>query len=298
MMFPQRRWRIGVAAVVTVFGVVAPVVDRFVFPEANPPVWAYPAEGQVFHSQAEGFSQRIVTIDDDLIWSELTLHPHAPGPPAHLHTTFAERFIVVKGEVSILVEDETKVVRVGEEFVVEPGTVHKPFNATGEEAVVRGPNTAAYGLPRDFGVFLTQAYGFFDESPDNGRAPLALFQMSRFSPRYDSWPAGPPVFVQRGGVLNARPNRPCNRIPVLLSAFRATGQWVVAAAAPRCNSRVCSWALVQPEVAKVTRGPRLERRRPPARAPSTASSTWPTSTDRLGGATWPSSAATLWPGLP
>ena len=70
MMFPQRRWRIGIAAVVTVFGVVAPVLDRFVFPEGNPPAWAYPVEGQVFHSQEEGFSQRIVKIDDDLVWSE------------------------------------------------------------------------------------------------------------------------------------------------------------------------------------------------------------------------------------
>ena len=67
MRFPQRLWRVGVAAVVAVFGVVVPVLDRFVFPEADPSAWAYPAEGQVFHSQAEGFSQRIVKIDDDSI---------------------------------------------------------------------------------------------------------------------------------------------------------------------------------------------------------------------------------------
>ena len=59
-----------------------------------------------------------------------------------------------------------------------------------------GPLTPDYALPRDFGVFLTQAYGFFDESPANGRLPRSLLQMSRFSPRYDSWIGGPPVFLQ------------------------------------------------------------------------------------------------------
>ena len=178
--------------------VVVPVVDRFVIPEPDPPAWAYPAVNQVFHSDSEGFSQRIVKIDGDYIWSELTLHPRAPGPPPHIHRTFAERFIVVEGEVSILVDGDITVVRSGEEFLVEPGVLHKPFNATDQTAVVRGPNTPAYGLPREFGVFLTQAYGFFDESPANGQLPRALLQMSRFSPRYDSWPGGPPMVLSRG----------------------------------------------------------------------------------------------------
>ena len=178
--------------------VVVPVVDRFVLPEPSPPAWAYPAVNQVFHSDAEGFSQRIVKIDEDYVWSELTLHPNAPGPPPHIHRTFAERFIVAEGEVSLLVGGETTVVRAGEEFLVEPGIAHKPFNATDQPAVVRGPDTPDYALPREFGVFLTQAYGFFDESPANGHMPRALLQMSRFSPRYDSWPAGPPVMLSRG----------------------------------------------------------------------------------------------------
>ena len=80
----------------------------------------------------------------------------APGPPAHVHTTFAERFIVAEGEVSMQVDGETKVLRAGEEFLVEPGVAHRPFNATGTEAIVLEPLTPDYALPRDFGVFLTQ----------------------------------------------------------------------------------------------------------------------------------------------
>ncbi len=197
MLLKQRLVQAVIVAAVA-FVLVAPVLDRFIFPEPDLPAWAYPAVGQVFHSETEGFSQRVAKIDDEHIWSELTLHPNAPGPPAHIHTTFAERFMVAKGEVSLFVDGQTKVLRVGEEFLVEPGVAHKPFNATGTEAVVLGPETPAYGLPRDFGVFLTQAYGFFDDSPANGRPPRALLQMSRFSPRYDSWLAGPPVLLQRG----------------------------------------------------------------------------------------------------
>ena len=88
--------------------------------------------------------------------------------------SIAERFIVAEGEVSMVVDGETKVLRAGEEFLVEPGVAHQPFNATGAEAIVRGPLTPEYALPRDFGVFLTKAYGFFDESQANGRPPKAL----------------------------------------------------------------------------------------------------------------------------
>ena len=85
MVLKQRLiWAVSIAAVA--FVLVAPVLDRFIFPEPELPARAYPIVGQVFHSEAEGFSQRIAKIDDEHIWSELTLHPNAPGPPA-LHTT-------------------------------------------------------------------------------------------------------------------------------------------------------------------------------------------------------------------
>ena len=52
-------------------------------------------------------------------------------------------------------------------------------------------------MPAEFGLFLQQAYAFFDEAPANSRPPRAIFQMSLFSPRYDSWLAGPPILLQR-----------------------------------------------------------------------------------------------------
>ena len=71
--------------------------------------------------------------------------------------------------------------------------------------VVSGPLEPEYALPEQFAVFLTQAYGFFDESPSNNRPPKALLQMSRFSPKYDVWLASPPVPAQKALFFIIRP---------------------------------------------------------------------------------------------
>jgi hypothetical protein len=104
---------------------------------------------------------------------------------------------VERGTVSVLLGDEVVQLHAGDEYLVAPGVSHRPFNQTDQEAVVLGPLTPEYALPERFGVFLSQAYGFFDAAPENSRPPRALFQMSRFSPAYDSWLGGPPVALQR-----------------------------------------------------------------------------------------------------
>ena len=187
----------GSGIVVALLVGVGPLFDRVVFPESEPGPESIPEVGHVFHSDSEGFTQRILQREQGLIWSELTMDPHAPGPPAHVHTTFPERFRVERGTVSVLLGDEVVQLHAGEEYLVEPGVPHRPFNETDQEAVVMGPLTPEYALPERFGVFLSQAYGFFDAAPENGRPPRALLQMSRWSPAYDSWLAGPPVAVQR-----------------------------------------------------------------------------------------------------
>ena len=184
-------------ALLVVFVGVGPVLDSVVFPEEEPGAVYYPMEGHTFRSELEGFTQRIVKRDEGLLWVELTLDPHAEGPPAHVHTSFAERFHVSEGAISLLLDEEVVLIRTGEESLVLPGTVHKPFNPNDVKAVVSGPLTREYAMPDKFGVFLVQAYGYFDESPSNNQPPRALLQMSLFSRTYDSWLGGPPVILQR-----------------------------------------------------------------------------------------------------
>jgi mannose-6-phosphate isomerase-like protein (cupin superfamily) len=189
-----------VAAVV--FGILAAMwalawtVDR-IHPEPAPPDSYLPAAGQVLRSRNEGFTSRVLKTEGDLAWLELTLAPHAPGPPPHLHLHFPEDFAVAKGTLSLRVGSEVKKISAGEHFRVQPGVVHQPFNETDEEVVVRGPFTAEFSLPRPFVLFLSQVYGFMDESPSQGRAPALLLQLSLFSPRYDIWLASSPMRVQR-----------------------------------------------------------------------------------------------------
>jgi mannose-6-phosphate isomerase-like protein (cupin superfamily) len=175
---------------------IAPLLDRVIFPEPVPPSEMIPAVGHVFHSEMEGVTQRVVRRERNLLWSEFTLHAYAPGPPPHVHTKFAERFRVERGVASIRLADRIVELRAGEEYLIPPGTVHQPFNATGEEVVIAG-HADDHALPEQFGIFLSQAYGFFDASPANRQAPRALLQMSRFSPAYDAWLDKPPIAVQQ-----------------------------------------------------------------------------------------------------
>ncbi len=183
--------------IVALYLVVGAVLDRVIFPEPPADDSYYPPVGYFFVSETEGFEQRILKREDGLFWIELTLRPHAPGPPEHVHTSFAERFIVAEGTLSLSVNGEIKELGPSESFLIPPGTPHKPFNRTDQPVVVRGPLTEEYAIPEPFSVFLTQVYAFFDEDPANQQAPRALLQMSRFSPVYDSWLAGPPIALQR-----------------------------------------------------------------------------------------------------
>jgi len=177
--------------------VVGAMLDQFVFPEAAPDESYYPPVGYVFVSETEEFEQRILGRENGMFWLELTLRPHATGPPEHIHTSFSERFIVAEGTLSLMADGEVRQLGPSESFLVTPGMPHKPFNETDEPVVVRGPLTKEYAIPELFSVFLIQVYGFFDEDPANEQAPKALLQMSRFSPVYDSWLADPSVPVQR-----------------------------------------------------------------------------------------------------
>ena len=186
-----------ISACVAAYILIGALLDRVLFPEAEPPTEFYPQEGRTFASKRKGFRQTILKRADGLVWLELVLEPGAPGPPEHIHTSFPEKFIVAEGTLSLLVNGEKKQLHPGESFLVAPGTPHKPFNETNARVIVQGSLLPEYAIPDQFSVFLTQAYGFFDESDANNHPPKALLQMSRFGPKFDSWLARPPVGVQQ-----------------------------------------------------------------------------------------------------
>jgi mannose-6-phosphate isomerase-like protein (cupin superfamily) len=193
----MKKLFLGILGFIAVYILIGALLDKVVFPEAEPGADYYPRQGQVFASKTEGFRQTVLKHENGLVWLELLLEPHAAGPPEHIHTTFPEKFIVAEGTLSLLAGGEKKILRAGESLLIPPGTPHKPFNETDAPVVIKGPLVPEYAIPEQFSVFLTQAYGFFDESESNGQPPKALLQMSRFSPKYDSWLAGSPVLLQK-----------------------------------------------------------------------------------------------------
>ena len=89
---------------------------------------------------------------------------------------------------------------------------------------MRGPLTAEYALPRNFVLFLSQVYGFVDESPEHAKPPAVVLQMTLF---------GPPIRHLVGFASACRAEDTSNAasttcapawIPQLLRAIRAGPQ--------------------------------------------------------------------------
>jgi quercetin dioxygenase-like cupin family protein len=193
----MKKLLLGFIGFVLAYILIGSLLDKVIFPETEPGPDYYPREGQMFVSKSEGFRQNILKRENGFVWMELMLEPHAQGPPEHIHTSLPENFIVTEGTLSLLVDGEKKILKPGESLLVNPGTPHKPFNETDSPVIVKPPLTPEYALAEEFTVFLTQAYGFFDESESNRQPPKALLQMSRFSPKYELWLASPPPFLQK-----------------------------------------------------------------------------------------------------
>jgi hypothetical protein len=122
-----------------------------------------------------------------------------------VHAGFAERFHVTSGSIHVELASGTRTLGAGEELLVPPGTRHRLWNPASEAAVVEGPRDDDHALPRRFGLFLTQAYGLFDEAPEKARPPRAILQMSFWSPLFDVWLPGPPIVAQSLLFALARP---------------------------------------------------------------------------------------------
>jgi len=53
-------------------------------------------------------------------------------------------------------------------------------------------------FPQEFAVYLTQVYGYFDESKENMNPPKVIFQMAMFQQHLDSYLGeGPPLSIQK-----------------------------------------------------------------------------------------------------
>jgi mannose-6-phosphate isomerase-like protein (cupin superfamily) len=151
--------------------------------------------GDVFYSSMEGIKQTVIKQENGKVYCRIEIGPQAAGPPLHIHTSFDETFAVQNGELTIIAGDETKILKPGETYLVPKGVPHKPFNQTDSTIVAE---MDSFAFPEKFAVYLTQVYGFIDESPANMQPPTVILQMALFNQHFDSYLAeAPPVAIQK-----------------------------------------------------------------------------------------------------
>lgn len=171
--------------VVVLYLTIGFIIHKFIFPEPEPDYASYFGEGKQFYSKLEGFKQQVLNLQNDHVMLEITLDPHAAGPPQHVHETFDEKFTVVEGTLSIMLMGQKQRFTVGQTVTIPKGAAHKPFNETDTKVVLRTP---APGLPQAFVFGLSQLYGYWDAAPANSKPPKILLALSVLGDSFDSYP--------------------------------------------------------------------------------------------------------------
>jgi mannose-6-phosphate isomerase-like protein (cupin superfamily) len=170
------------------------LLHAVIFPEKKPDIAGYFKPGDVFFSKSENVIQTVIKQEKGIVYCTAAIGPFAPGPPEHIHTDFDEVFEISNGELSILVNGEVKKLRPGQTLLIPKGTPHKPFNETADTIHTRG----LIAFPEKFAFSLAQVYGLLDHDPNFGKGPGTMLQMSLLNQSgFDSYLAGPPVFMQR-----------------------------------------------------------------------------------------------------
>lgn len=148
--------------------------------------------GDVFESQIEGYRNVVQKLENNQVWLEVTLAPHAKGPPEHLHLGFEEVFTVRQGAVRLRLRGQEQVLQTGTTIRIPPNTPHLLDNPYAETAIL-----ACSGLPLDFVEGLQKLYAFGNANPKRLESPAALLFLAARGLEFDTWLAAAPLSVQK-----------------------------------------------------------------------------------------------------
>jgi quercetin dioxygenase-like cupin family protein len=79
--------------------------------------------GQEIHGR-DGFTLRLIRIEDEVLEMEASYGGSGAMPPEHLHPRQAERFEVLDGEIRAVIDGDERRYEQGDTFEVPPGTRH------------------------------------------------------------------------------------------------------------------------------------------------------------------------------
>jgi mannose-6-phosphate isomerase-like protein (cupin superfamily) len=186
----MKRVAFALVALGVLYVGVGALLHTVVFPEPEPPAWAYPKSGFAFETPT-GERIRVVRAGaetgGELAQLEFDLLPGGMTSRGrlHVHPRMEERFQVLSGSAVAIIDGEEKVVSAGETVVVPPGTPHRLFNPGSVEM-----RSLVEVRPAGKGALL------FGQLAGVGFRPSFL-QVMLYVKAYDMYPADPPPPVLR-----------------------------------------------------------------------------------------------------
>jgi mannose-6-phosphate isomerase-like protein (cupin superfamily) len=114
------------------------------------------------------FGKHAADTGGQLIQFDLVLTKVGGNPPPHIHLHQTERFVVRSGALRVMVADEERELREGEEALIPAGTAHRWWNA--------GPGDALVSVEMRPGLhfeeLLDEAFRLVDEGKFGEQGPI------------------------------------------------------------------------------------------------------------------------------
>ncbi|MES1222949.1 MAG: cupin domain-containing protein [Bacteroidota bacterium] len=82
------------------------------------------------------FLQTANDTNGELLEMESTYYSNSGEPPVHYHPFQTEYFSVLSGEITVRINNEVRIMKEGESFVLEPGIQHSMWNKSGDTTVL------------------------------------------------------------------------------------------------------------------------------------------------------------------
>ncbi len=188
--FRKSARTVGLALVslIVLYFAIGLVLHHLVFPESEPPAWAYPTTGASYVTpNGERFTTLVAASETNGEFVRVD-HRIAPGgfvAREHVHPHQEERFQLLEGSLTVRVNGEERLVSAGETVVIPAGTPHQLFNRGDVEVRSISEVHPAGRLSL-----------FFRQMAGVGGKPSFL-QLMLFLQEYEVYPATPPPALLR-----------------------------------------------------------------------------------------------------
>ena len=160
--------------------------------------------GDVLANEATGetitFLETAEQTDGAYTLIECTVEPGGGVPMAHVHPYQSETFEVISGELSLRAGRDRVVAQAGDVVTVEPGRVHKFWNATAYPVTFRC--TVAPAL--DFERFIETLFALGADGKLNGRGMPSPLRLAAIANAHfaDSRAPYVPAWLQKAGLAS------------------------------------------------------------------------------------------------